>query len=69
MKLYSGIFISKPAQTESMFVYLTWQRNGKKMKTMLEYHKAVNMCKEMEKLKVEPHIIFESTCYPNSSLK
>jgi len=69
MKLYSGIFISKPAQTNSMFVYLTWKRNGKEMKTMLEYHKAELMCKVMEKLKVEPHIIFESTCYPNSSLK
>ena len=69
MKIYSDIFISKPDLTNSMFVYLTWKRNGKEMKTMLEYHKAVNMCKEMEKLKVESHIIFESTCYPNSSLK
>jgi hypothetical protein len=69
MKLYSGIFISKPAQTKSMFVYLTWNKNGKQMKTMLEYHKAELMFKEMEKLKVEPHIVFESTCYPNSSLK
>ena len=66
MKLYSDIFISKPTQTNSMFVYLTWNKNGKQMKTMLEYRKAVNMCKEMEKLKVEPHIIFEARCPPKS---
>ena len=52
MNLYSDIFISKPTQTNSMFVYLTWNKNGKKLKTMLEYHKAVDMCKKMEALKV-----------------
>jgi len=66
MNLYSGIFISKPAQTNSMFVYLTWKKNGREMKTMLEYRKAVNMCKKMEELKVDPHIIFEARCPPKS---
>ena len=68
MKLYSGIFISKPAQTKSMFVYLMWNKNGKDLKTMLEYKKALQMEEIMTKLGVSPHIIFESTCYPNSSL-
>ena len=69
MNLYSGIFISKPAQTNSMFVYLTWKRNGKELKTMLEYRKAQIVYKEMEKLKVEPHIIFEAQCPPEAIAK
>ena len=67
MKLYSDIFISKPPLTDSMFVYLTWKRNGKELKTMLEYRKAQIIYKEMEKLKVDPHIIFEARCPPKSS--
>ena len=66
MKLYSDIFISKPALTNSMFVYLTWKRNGKELKTMLEYRKAEIFYKELEKLKVNPHIIFEARCPPKS---
>ena len=66
MKLYSDIFISKPALTNSMFVYLTWKRNGKELKTVLEYKKAEVFFKELEKLKVEPHIVFESSCPPRS---
>ena len=69
MKLYSDIFISKPTVTNSMFVYLTWKRNGKEMKTMLEYRKAELMYKEMEKLKVDPHIIFEAQCPPEAIAK
>jgi len=68
MKLYSDIFISKPRQTNSMFVYLTWNKNGKDLKTMLEYKKALDMEEQMIKLGISPQIIFESTCYPNSSL-
>lgn len=66
MNLYSGIFISKPAQTNSMFVYLTWKKNGREMKTMLEYRKAQIIYKEMEKLQVDPHIVFEASCPPKS---
>jgi cytochrome c len=66
MNLYSDIFISKPTQTNSMFVYLTWNKNGKKLKTMLEYHKAVDMCKKMEALKVHGQIIFEAQCPPKN---
>jgi len=66
MKIYSDIFISKPVITNSMFVYLTWNRNGKELKTMLEYHKAEIMLTQLEKLKVDPHIIFESQCPPKT---
>ena len=67
MKLYSDIFISKPTVTNSMFVYLTWKRNGKELKTMLEYRKAEIFYKELERLKVNPHIIFEAQCPPKRS--
>ena len=33
-----------------MFVYLIWNKNGKDLKTMLEYKKALLMEEEMSKL-------------------
>ena len=48
--------------TPSMFVYLIWNKNGKDLKTMLEYKKALLMEEVMSKLGVSPHIVFESTC-------
>jgi hypothetical protein len=50
--------------TPSMFVYLIWNKNGKDLKTMLEYKKALDMEEQMTKLGVKPHIVFESTCAP-----
>jgi len=50
--------------TASMFVYLIWNKNGKDLKTMLEYKKALDMEEQMNKLGVSPHIVFESTCAP-----
>ena len=50
-----------------MFVYLTWKNlEGKELKTMLEYHKAEIIYKQLEKLKVNPHIIFEAQCPPKT---
>ena len=54
--------------TPSMFVYLIWNKNGKDLKTMLEYKKALLMEEVMSKLGVSPHIVFESTCAPKSPL-
>ena len=66
MKLYSDIFISKPIQTDSMFVYLTWNRDGKELKTMLEYEKALEFTHKMAELGVSSQIVFESSCPPKS---
>ena len=54
--------------TPSMFVYLIWNKNGKDLKTMLEYKKALDMEEQMTKLGVKPHIVFESTCAPKRPL-
>ena len=51
-----------------MFVYLIWNKNGKDLKTVLEYKKALLMEEEMSKLGVVPHIVFESTCAPKRPL-
>jgi len=51
-----------------MFVYLIWNKNGKDLKTMLEYKKALQMELAMTKLGVNPHIVFESTCAPKRLL-
>jgi len=45
-----------------MFVYLIWNKNGKDLKTMLEYKKALHIGEEMTKLGVKSQIVFESTC-------
>ena len=50
--------------TPSMFVYLIWNKNGKDLKAMLEYKKALQMELEMSKLGVNPQIVFESSCAP-----
>jgi len=49
-----------------MFVYLIWNKNGRELKTILEYHKAELMYKQLEKLKVDPHIAFEAQCPPKT---
>lgn len=54
--------------TPSMFVYLIWNKNGKDLKTMLEYKKALDMEEQMTKLGVKPHIVFESTCAPKKAI-
>ena len=54
--------------TPSMFVYLIWNKNGKDLKTMLEYKKALHIGEEMTKLGVNPHIVFESTCAPKKAI-
>ena len=51
-----------------MFVYLIWNKNGKDLKTMLEYKKALLMEETMTKLGVTPHIIFEATCAPKKAI-
>jgi len=51
-----------------MFVYLIWNKNGKDLKTMLEYKKALHIGEEMTKLGVKPHIVFESTCAPKKAI-
>ena len=52
-----------------MFVYLIWNKNGKDLKTMLEYKKALQMEETMTKLGVSPHIVFESSCAPKRLLQ
>ena len=52
-----------------MFVYLIWNKNGKDLKTMLEYKKALHIGEEMTKLGVKPQIVFESTCAPKRLLQ
>ena len=47
-----------------MFVYLIWNKNGKDLKTMLEYKKALHIGEEMTKLGVKSQIVFESSCAP-----
>ena len=56
-KLYSGIFILASGLTPSMFAYLTWERNGKSFKTMIQADKAEKMATEMKKFGVDPKII------------
>ena len=51
-----------------MFVYLIWNKNGRDLKTVLEYKKALQMEETMTKLGVNPHIVFESTCAPKRLL-
>ena len=51
-----------------MFVYLIWNKNGKDLKTMLEYKKALKMEVVMTKLGVNPYIVFESSCAPKTLL-
>tara|TARA_Y100000758_G_C15704850_1_gene294772 strand:+ start:111 stop:260 length:150 start_codon:yes stop_codon:yes gene_type:complete len=40
-----------------MFAYLTWERNGKSFKTMIQADKAEKMATEMKKFGVDPKII------------
>ena len=49
-----------------MFVYLTWNRDGKQLKTMLEYEKAFKFTQKLEELGVSSQIVFESSCPPKS---
>ena len=49
-----------------MFVYLTWNRDGKELKTMLEYEKALEFTHKMAELGVSSQIVFESSCPPKS---
>ena len=51
-----------------MFVYIIWNKNGKDLKAMLEYKKALQMEEVMIKLGVNPHIVFESSCAPKRLL-
>jgi hypothetical protein len=47
-----------------MFVYLTWENNGKELKTMIDFEKASVFTEQLTKLGLNPQVIFESTCAP-----
>jgi hypothetical protein len=52
-----------------MFVYLTWESNGKELKTMVDFKKATVFTEQLSKLGLKPQVIFESTCAPKPLAK
>ena len=44
----------------SMFIYLTWKKNGKELKTLLEFEKALKMAEKLQPMGVEPKLHYDS---------
>ena len=43
-----------------MFIYLTWKKNGKELKTVLEFEKALKIAEKLAPLGVEPKLQYDS---------
>tara|TARA_R100001530_G_scaffold50531_1_gene37573 strand:+ start:149 stop:289 length:141 start_codon:yes stop_codon:yes gene_type:complete len=43
-----------------MFIYLTWKKDGKELKTVLEFEKALKLAEKLDEIGVEPRLQYDS---------